>query len=181
MSVAVADFNGDGKQDLAVVHSGSESVDVLLGVGDGSFGAHTDYGVGNNPAWVAVGDFNADGKLDLAVANFDSASVSVLSGNGDGTFQAAPSVEVGQVPSAVVVADFNEDGNPDVATANCDESLQRQCRHLIEYREIESLNGGKWNLPGPEPASNLPRRTNRGRRNRFRTRPQPPDDSAGSH
>src|SRR5207249_8489811 len=108
--VAVGDFNGDGKPDLAAV--GSANVSILLGKGDGTFQAPVSYGAGTNPVSVAVGDFNGDGKLDLAVANeglkampTDSrCSVSVLLGNGDGTFQRAVSYAAGWYPFCVAVA-----------------------------------------------------------------------------
>jgi hypothetical protein len=73
-SVAVGDFNGDGKLDL-VAASGGATVSILLGTGTGSFGAKTDFGTGSLPLSVAVGDFNGDGKLDLAVANLGSTFV----------------------------------------------------------------------------------------------------------
>src|SRR6266545_3909963 len=85
-SVAVGDFNGDGKLDLAVANFGSNTVSILLGTGTGSFGARTDFVTGSAPASVAVGDFNGDGKLDLATANGDSFdypdTVSILLGTG---------------------------------------------------------------------------------------------------
>ena len=68
-SVAVGDFNGDGKQDLAVANQGSDNVSILLGDGTGNFSAPTNFAAGNGPCSVAVGDFNGDGKQDLAVAN----------------------------------------------------------------------------------------------------------------
>ena len=68
-SVAVGDFNGDGKQDLAVANAISDNVSILLGDGTGNFSAPTNFAVGNGPLSVAVGDFNGDGKQDLAVAN----------------------------------------------------------------------------------------------------------------
>ena len=67
--VAVGDFNGDGRLDLAVANFSSNSVSILLGTGSGSFGAATNFTVGTNPYSIAAGDFNGDGKLDLAVAN----------------------------------------------------------------------------------------------------------------
>ena len=90
---AVGDFNGDGKQDLAVVNQGSNNVSILLGHGAGNFSAPTNFGVGPNPRSVAVGDFNADGKQDLAVGNsdvypFSNSSVSILLGDGTGNFSA---------------------------------------------------------------------------------------------
>ena len=65
-SVAVGDFNLDGKPDLAVANQGSNTVSVLLGNGDGTFAAKVDYATGSIAASVAVGDFNLDGKPDLA-------------------------------------------------------------------------------------------------------------------
>ena len=70
-SVAVGDFNGDGKLDLAVTNSGDNTVSVLLGKGDGTFQAHVDYATGDiNPQWLVAADFNRDGKLDIAIANY---------------------------------------------------------------------------------------------------------------
>jgi hypothetical protein len=77
-SVTVGDFNGDGKQDLAVVNIGSNNVSILLGDGAGNFSAPTNFGTGASPHSVAVGDFNGDGNQDLAVANYDSNNVSIL-------------------------------------------------------------------------------------------------------
>ena len=82
--MAIGDLNGDGKPDLAVANYGSNTVSVLLGNGDGGFGAKTDFATGSDPYSVAIGDLNGDGKPDLAVANSSSNTVSVLLGNGDG-------------------------------------------------------------------------------------------------
>ncbi len=77
-SVAIGDFNNDGKPDLAVANDNSNNVSILLGTGAGSFGAATNFAVGANPRSVAIGDFNGDGKTDLAVANINRANVSIL-------------------------------------------------------------------------------------------------------
>src|SRR2546426_980193 len=117
-SVAVGDFNGDGKLDLAVANRGSNDVSVLLGNGDGTFQAALTFAAGSGPSSVAVGDFNGDGKLDLAVASRGSSLVSVLLGNGDGTIQAALTFAVRTGTSSVAVGDFNGDGKLDLAVAN---------------------------------------------------------------
>ena len=117
-SVAVGDFNKDGNSDLVTANNASDNVSLLLGNGDGTFGAATYFGVGSNPFSVAVADFNGDGNSDLATANTNSNNVSILLGNGNGTFGAATNLSVGLNPIFVVVGDFNKDGKSDLATAN---------------------------------------------------------------
>jgi hypothetical protein len=129
--VAVGDFNGDGKVDLA----GSDSVNVyiLLGNGDGTFQPPIWYTFGFEPYGIesiSVGDVNNDGKPDLIIAGSlqdfsSSALVTVMLGNGDGTFQPQPGINAGAIPSNVAigaVGDFNGDGNLDIVTINGDNS-----------------------------------------------------------
>jgi hypothetical protein len=89
LAVAIADVNRDGKPDLVVANSGSKSVSVLLGNGNGTFAAATNFTTGVKPRSLAVADVNGDGRLDLLAADYGSAKVSVLLGNGDGTFHSA--------------------------------------------------------------------------------------------
>jgi len=124
-SVVVADFNGDGALDVALVSAGS--VQVLLGNGDGTFRAGPSSPlsyVGRDG--IAAADFNGDGKPDLVITAFDPSSqgfnfVGVLLGNGDGSFGSLQQVAgsgtsfVGSITAAV--ADFNGDGKLDIATA----------------------------------------------------------------
>jgi len=119
--VAVGDFNGDGKPDLAVANTHTNTVSLLIGNGDGTFGAPMSIAAGASPASVVAADFNEDGKLDLAVANLNNPSgcVSILLGTGNGGFQ--PPVSYGKGSAdALVVGDFNAGGKPDLAVANGD-------------------------------------------------------------
>lgn len=78
--LAIADINGDGKLDIiaanidnnypSLVNPGGDSISVLLGNGNGTFQARTDYGVGQAPFAVAAGFLNGDGKLDIVTANW---------------------------------------------------------------------------------------------------------------
>ena len=117
-SVAVGDVNGDGKPDLVVTTLGNDTVNVLLGNGNGSFQAQQTFASGYFPQSVALGDVNGDGKPDLVVANRSSNTVSVLLGNGNGTFQAQQTFATGSRPYSLALGDFNGDGKPDLAVAN---------------------------------------------------------------
>jgi Bacterial Ig-like domain/FG-GAP-like repeat len=117
-TVTNADFNGDGKMDLATQNAGSNSVSVRLGDGDGTFQPKQDFAVGSGPTSVTSADFNGDNKADLAVSNQFSNSVSLLRGNGDGTFQPKQDFAAGSGPTSVISADFNEDSYADLAVAN---------------------------------------------------------------
>jgi hypothetical protein len=115
-AATVADFNEDGKQDVAVTTL--SGVSLLLGDGAGNLGTPRTFIVGNTPEALVSGDFNGDSHADLAVANFVSNSVSILLGNGHGNFQAGPTLTVGRGPLGIVVGDFNQDRNQDLAVAN---------------------------------------------------------------
>jgi hypothetical protein len=120
-SLAIGDFNRDGRVDVVVCNTANATVGVLLGNVDGTFQAQGEYPVAGYPTGVAVGDFNKDGKLDLVVSSQGGfAGVSILLGNGDGTFQPYVFYSAGVYPDALAVGDFNKDGNLDVAVASED-------------------------------------------------------------
>jgi hypothetical protein len=78
IGVVISDVNGDGRNDVAAVANGANSISVLLGNGDGTLGAKQDAPVGNLPWGIATADFNGDGRLDIAVDNRNDGTVSVL-------------------------------------------------------------------------------------------------------
>jgi hypothetical protein len=114
---AVADFNGDGKQDIAVV-SGPHLVSIRLGDGAGGFGAPSSFNILPNPSSLVVADFNGDGKQDIATTHLVSNNVLVFLGDGAGGFTSSAQIPVGTFPSSIATGDFNSDGLPDFVTAN---------------------------------------------------------------
>ena len=118
--MVVADFNSDGKQDLAVLNGDSNTVTILLGNGDGTFNVvAASSAIGANAKHIAVGDFNGDGIPDLVVTNLSTNPLNILLGNGDGTFTAtANSPVVGGSPWAIAVGDWNRDGKLDLAVTD---------------------------------------------------------------
>src|SRR5262249_30645422 len=129
-NVHLADFNHDGKLDLAVGGGQQSGIDVYRGNGDGTFTYEGPFDGSRQGADMAVADFNGDGNPDLAIASFSEvAGATVLLGNGDGTFQKLDDFTSGQGPDAIRVADLGSvikgsavlgppDGKPDLIIAN---------------------------------------------------------------
>lgn len=126
-SVALADFDHDGRLDAVVAHqfacfsagcSVGDSLTFWRGIGDGSFQAPQQLTVGFAPYRVAVADVNNDGNLDIGVAGGDG-GVFILLGSGDGGFQQMPDLSLvpGVDNTDLAFGDFNGDAMPDLAVA----------------------------------------------------------------
>ncbi|HKF48587.1 MAG TPA: Ig-like domain repeat protein, partial [Terracidiphilus sp.] len=137
--IVVADFNGDGKPDLAGFTIDGSDVSVILGNGDRTFQIPTDSselpttynaGIDAQIKGLTTADLNGDGIPDLAMTNSYNNTVTVMLGNGDGTFQAAldigsgntsgqaaPTFPAGNGPYSIQAGDFSGSGVPSLAVA----------------------------------------------------------------
>ncbi len=118
LSLVCADFNHDGKLDVATANYDNNTVGLLLGNGAGGFGTVTNFAVGKWPFGICAGDFNKDGNMDIA-ATGGLNYVSVLYGDGTGNFpiRAYP-LTGGSQGQAIVCGYFNNDTYPDLAVVN---------------------------------------------------------------
>jgi len=129
-SVAIGDLDGDGKPELVVTNSFSNTVSILknksiVGTIDStSFAAAVDFATGSGATYVAIADIDGDGKPDLVVSNFNAKSVSVLRNTtvadsiNANSFAAKVDFTVGTGPHALAIGDLNGDGKPDIVVAN---------------------------------------------------------------
>jgi hypothetical protein len=118
-AVAVGDFNGDGKPDLAIANRDNLIVWLLFGDGTGAFTlAPYPYYAGHGSVAMVAADFNGDGHTDLAIANYADGTISVLPGNGAGGFGIEKRFMFGLGIPAIAAGDFNGDGYADLAVAD---------------------------------------------------------------
>jgi hypothetical protein len=165
-TLAAADFNGDGKLDLAVVgdYVSSGGVTILLGNGDGSFtAAGPNVDLTADFALIATGDFNGDGIPDFVTPNYFEfgGSPTIFLGKGDGTFtfSKVTTFTLDYFPTSVLVADFNGDGILDlafsdlngveIALGNGDGTFTETSASPIPVpSELYSLKAGDFNHDG---------------------------------
>src|SRR6185369_11815784 len=113
IGIAFADFNKDGKMDLAVPSGFGFS--ILLGNGAGGFAPRIHTTTANSNS-LRSADFNGDGNVDLAMVSEEiNGKTSVVLGDGTGGFGAPVQFSLGNFPSDLAVADFNNDGKSDLA------------------------------------------------------------------
>jgi hypothetical protein len=117
--VVVSEFNGDGKQDLAVANQDSSDISILLGLGNGRFLSPRRVGTLWPLGGVAIGDFNRDGTQDLAAMSLTgSGAIRIFSGGGDATFTKTGFLSTGVSTTAISAFDLRGDGILSLAVAH---------------------------------------------------------------
>ncbi len=135
-SVAIGDIDGDGKPDLAVTNSGSNTVSILRNISTNGriiFDNKVDFVTGSFSRSVAIGDIDGDGKPDLAIAVTGSSTVSILRNiSTSGTISFDPKVDfpTGSNPRSVAIGDIDGDGKPDLVTANAHDNTVSVLRNI---------------------------------------------------
>jgi hypothetical protein len=120
-SVAVGDFNGDNNMDIAVTNSGTATIGILLGYGNGNFAAPQTFSTGSSssgPKYIVANDFNNDNVLDLAYCLLGTNQIGIMLGLGNGAFASQITYNTDIGPYTILAADFNLDSNLDLAVAN---------------------------------------------------------------
>lgn len=124
ISICMADFDGDGKLDIATVNNTSNAVAVMRNTGSPgsvSFAPAVYYPVNGAPQYITAGDVDLDGKVDIAVANVTPGVISVLKNTSSpGSISFTPKIDFtsGTDPKGVKIQDMDGDGRPEIISAN---------------------------------------------------------------
>jgi outer membrane protein assembly factor BamB len=147
VSLAVADLDEDGIDDLVAAAQYGGTLELLRGTGNG-YVPNGSVSPVPTPRGVAAADFDVNGNVDVAVAA--GTEVRIYRGNGDGTLGGIPStVGLGAAVWALVVGDFNEDGAPDVAAVT--QGPNRVW--ILLGNGLGDLSVGNWYTTGGSPRS----------------------------
>jgi hypothetical protein len=161
--LAVGDFNGDGRSDVAVFNPcdascSQTSISIFLNAGNGNFADPVIYeGVGATPLTVAIGDFNGDGKTDLALLAYCANgscngqwTIGILPGNGDGTFGSVieSPLDSGVVAGWMAAADVDGDGKTDLVITESNSSASLSDPYAEAAQVLLSNGDGTFRTAG---------------------------------
>jgi hypothetical protein len=150
-AVVAADFNSDGKPDIATDSWGHHQIELLLGDGTGRLitpGAF--FPTGHRPyERLRTADLNHDGHPDIVTTNLDDGTVSVLLGDGHGGFHNAPGspFPAGAKPWQLAIDDLNGDGNPDLIVIPYQRDIANSAQNVVTLLGSDA-HGGFHPMPG---------------------------------
>ena len=156
--IVTADFNGDGRPDLAVTTPEIDKIGIFLADGPGTFAAVAGYAVGDYPYAIATGDFDRDGVPDLVVANGSVDTLAILIGNGSGGFTTLASYLTDGFTHEIAVGDLNGDGAADIATATVTASIEVSIDPVTAF-DVFTTDIDSWWQRGPSRLRRVARRT----------------------
>ncbi len=122
-ALTTADLNSDGDPDLAVVHHGSDTLDIVIGNGDGTFQAAISLQAGPEFSCVAAGDFNEDGRPDLVAFGGDEMAVYFGTEGGGFGLRNVITIPFSLFHYKAETGDYNGDGHRDVVWASGDSTI----------------------------------------------------------
>ena len=167
LGLAVADFDGDGKSDVAISiydHGTGNHLTVWRNISTPSglqFGPPVNFQTGSGPEGIAAGDLDGDGKVDLVIANAASSTVTFLrnaSTPGSIFFQVASSSLGLATPHQVAIADFDGDGRPDILVASNSGQMVSVFHHVSTPAQIafdSRVDFPLGNYPGQPAAADI--------------------------
>lgn len=145
------DFNADGIADACVANINTDTVSILLGVGDGTFGPQQVITVGDAPRGIAILDVDGDGDTDIVNTNSGSSNLSLLINDGTGNFGSPTFFEGGGSGEwALAAADMNGDNVLDLVVGA--RSSQEMLIHTgngdatFTHVSTQSSGGAVWML-----------------------------------
>lgn len=158
LALALGDVNGDAYEDIAVVSSGTNTINILLGTNHGAFTPAMVIATGFDTLLcsIVLADFNGDARLDIAVVDEIINVMSVLLGYGDGQFAERQVIDLGTGARAMAIAagDFNNDTRPDIVVGNYETNAIGLCvllgssqRGFVARKSLfTGLGSQPWNL-----------------------------------
>jgi len=143
-TLAAADIDNDGKQDLAAISLFNGQIKTLINQGGGNFDATSIASDVNYPTALDFFDWDSDGDQDLLVAEYGSRLIKVYLNNGNGGFTHSNDISLDNAKIyAIAIADLNEDGHPDLVTSAFRSDTSGNLQTLVDsIREGET----RWHL-----------------------------------
>lgn len=139
-TVTPLDINQDGVTDLVTTNMSSNTLSILIGIGDGTFHDQVQLHVCQEPRSLATGSFNRDPYPDVVLACSGSDQIAMLFGRADGKFEEGPQYPVHRTPIAVASDDLNGDHVADLVVALRNDKIKvfiglgnGEFRHGVQY------------------------------------------------